>query len=153
MTDRKKRPATKKKTTRKKVSAWQSQKVRLLLASLFLLVFVGFCLYLLVSFKSSFQPEVPPVVTPAVETVPEEQPVFGYQDIYAFLDAELLSGPKSFGWQKLPVEGNRQRLQMFGDFPDRSRLLDLSAKLAQTGAPTQLDLLPRKGIGATLLAG
>lgn len=146
MIKRKKRPNAKLPKAAKKTSALQGQKVRVLLASLFLLSFVGLCLVLLVSLRSSIVPKYPQVVTPTEVHKPETQPIYGYPQVYALVDAELLSGPQSQGWQKLPVEGNRQRLKMFGDFPDRSRLLDLSAKIGLTGAPAQLDLLPRKGL-------
>jgi len=35
---------------------------------------------------------------------------------------------------------------MFGDYPDRGRMLGLAEKIAMTGAPAYLDLLPRKGL-------
>lgn len=145
MINRKKRPSPKKKKVSKKKSALQGRNIRVLLASLFLLVFVGFCLFLLVNLRSSLLPDKTEVIAPPEEPYSKPRPIFGYSQIYALVEAELLNGPMSQGWQKLPVEGNRQRLKMFGDFPDRSRLLDLSAKIAETGAPAQLDLLPRKG--------
>lgn len=133
------------KSSRNSATALQNQKVRVALAAVFLLAFVGLCLLLLVNLRSSFLPEYTHFEEPIEEIKPTTQPIYGYQQIYALVDAELLSGPQSQGWQKLPVEGNRQRLKMFGDFPDHNRLLDLSAKIAGTGAPAQLDLLPRKG--------
>ncbi|NOY13609.1 MAG: divergent polysaccharide deacetylase family protein [Deltaproteobacteria bacterium] len=146
MIKRKKRSTTKKKPAAKRRSLFQGQKLRVLLASLFLLVFVGLCLVLLISLRSRFLPVPPPVVPAVVETKPQTQPIYRYQRIYALLEAELLNGAQSQGWQRLPAEGNLKRLKMFGDFPDRAQLLDLSSKIAQTGAPAQLDLLPRKGL-------
>lgn len=123
----------------------ESQKVRVVLASIFLLVFVAFCLLLLVTLRSRLLPEKPLPKQQVVEPAPVEQKRADYQQVYRMVDAELLSGPRSQGWQKLPVAGNCTRLKMFGDFPSQNRLLELSAKIAETGAPAQLDLLPRKG--------
>ena len=156
----KKRPEKKKLLILKKISkknissrkakkrnrtALDDQKVRVVLASVFLLGFVGICLWVLVILRASLLPEYTQVSEPVEKAQPATRPIYGYQKIYALVDAELLSGPESQGWQKLPVQGNQQRLKMFGDFPDHNRLLDLSAKIAETGAPAQLDLLPRKG--------
>lgn len=141
----KKKNTSKAKKSSRNGAALQNQKVRVALAAVFLLAFVGLCLLLLVSLRSSLVPEYSRFEEPVAEPKPVTQAIYGYQQIHALVDAELLSGPQSQGWQKLPVEGNRQRLKMFGDFPDHNRLLDLSAKIAGTGAPAQLDLLPRKG--------
>ncbi len=135
----------KKKTTNKLPPLFQQQKVRVLLASLFLLGFVGVCLLLLVTLRSELVPEYLPVVQQEVKQPAEIRPIYGYAQIYAMVEAELLNGPQSQGWQKLPVQNGQQRLKMFGDFPEHNRLLDLAAKIAETGAPAQLDLLPRKG--------
>lgn len=142
-----KRKATSKakKSSGNSIAALQSQKVRVALAAGFLLAFVGLCLLLLIGLRSSLLPEYSRYEEPVEEVRPNTQLVYGYQQVYALVDAELLSGPQSQGWQKLPVEGDQQRLKMFGDFPEHTRLLDLSAKIAATGAPAQLDLLPRKG--------
>ncbi len=145
MSHRKNISKPKKKSSRNRAAAWQNQKVRVALASLFLLAFVGICLLLLVSLRSRLLPEYTHFEEPIEKPKPITRPMVGYQQVYALVEAELLSGPQSQGWQKLPVEGDRQRLKMFGDFPDRNRLLDLSTKIAETGAPAQLDLLPRKG--------
>lgn len=142
---KKKHTSKEKKSKRNSPGAFKSQKVRVALASVFLLAFVGLCLVLLVSLRSRLLPQYPRFEEPIEEAKSITQPITGYQQIYALVDAELLSGPRSQGWQKLPVDGSQQRLKMFGDFPDHTRLLDLSAKIANTGAPAQLDLLPRKG--------
>jgi polysaccharide deacetylase 2 family uncharacterized protein YibQ len=148
MTNRKKRPNRKKKSGRKKTPAVLGQKMRVLLASLFLVAFVGLCLVLLVNLRSSFLPEEPyeEKLTEAVLPKTEPEPTISYADIYEVFNAELLSGPHSEGWQKLPAKGDSQRLKMFGDYPDRNHLLDLYSKIIATGAPAQLDLLPRKGL-------
>lgn len=122
-----------------------SQKVRVALASVFLLGFVALCLLLLVSLRSRLLPEAPLPKQKVVKQTPAPEKIVDYQRIYRIVDAELLSGPHSQGWQKLPIAGNGTRLKMFGDFPAHNRLLELSARIAETGAPAQLDLLPRKG--------
>ncbi|WP_303720359.1 divergent polysaccharide deacetylase family protein [Malonomonas rubra] len=115
------------------------------LASVFLLAFVGVCLLALGSLRSWLLSDVSHYEEPtAIKPQPAEQ-IYDYQQIYKLVESELLSGPQSQGWQKLPVEKNLQRMKMFGDFPDHNRLLDLSARIAETGAPAQLDLLPRMG--------
>ena len=145
MTKRIKTSRPKKKSSRKSHNALQSQTVRIALASVFLVAFVGICLWVLVGLRSYMLPEYPHYEEPAVEQPPSLQPIYSYQKVYDIVANELLNGPQSQGWQKLPVEGNRQRLKMFGDFPEHNQLLDLSSKIAATGAPAQLDLLPRKG--------
>ncbi|SHI46193.1 hypothetical protein SAMN02745165_00112 [Malonomonas rubra DSM 5091] len=122
----------------------QSQKVRVALATVFLLSFVGLCLVLLVALRTAFLPEYVPVRQVEVER-PQVQSIVGYSQVYQLVDDELLNGPESQGWQKLPGEGRMQRLKMFGDFPKQARLLDLAARINETGAPAHLDLLPRKG--------
>ncbi len=142
-----KRPIAKKKSAKVGRSALSGQRLRVLLASLFLLAFVGLCLLLLVILRSSYLPEYNRVTESSLpETLPEKQQIYGYQQVYELVKIDLLSGPKSLGWQKLPAEGNLQRLKMFGDYPHRTRLLELSAQVTMTGAPAQLDLLPRKGL-------
>lgn len=145
MAKRKTTTRSKKRSPKIPLSLLQSQKVRLALASIFLLAFVGVCLLVLISLRSWLLPEIGQYEEPVVKKPAVIQQIYGYQQIYQLIEEELLSGPQSQGWQKLPVEGTLQRLKMFGDFPDHSRLLDLSAKIAETGAPAQLDLLPRKG--------
>lgn len=142
---KKKNTTESKKSSGKRAAALQNQKVRVALASVFLLAFVGLCLLLLIGLRSRMVPEYTRFEEPVEESKQIAQPIYGYQQIYTLIEAELLSGPNSQGWQKLPVEGGQKRLKMFGDFPDHSRLLDLSAKISETGAPAQLDLLPRKG--------
>jgi len=143
----KKDSQNKSKSVRKKGkgSLLESQKVRVALASVFLLVFVAFCLLLLVSLRSRLLPEPPLPKQVEVKPAPVQQKIVDYQQIYRLVEAELLSGPGSQGWQKLPVSGTGMRLKMFGDFPSQNQLLELSARIAETGAPAQLDLLPRKG--------
>ena len=144
MTTRKKSSSAKKKSSRKKTSVLNNQKFRVLLASVFLAVFVGVCLLLLVFLRKSYLPETPRVVQ---EPPPAEvHQVYNYEQVYALVETELLTGPLSQGWQKLPTEGSLQRLKMFGDYPDHGRMVALAEKIALTGAPAYLDLLPRKGL-------
>ncbi len=142
-----KRPTAKKKSAEISRPALSGQRLRVLLASLFLLAFVGLCLLLLVLLRSSYLPEYRRVTESSLpETLSVKQPIYGYQQVYELVKTNLLSGPKSLGWQKLPAEGNLQRLKLFGDYPHRTRLLKLSAQVTMTGAPAQLDFLPRKGL-------
>jgi len=144
MTTRKKSSSPKKKINRKKNSLFEKQNVRVLLATLFLAVFVGGCLLLLMVLRESYLPEYPQVEER--KATPEIQQSFSYEQIYALIDAELLNGPLSQGWQKLPADGTLQRLKMFGDYPDSGRMRALAEQIALTGAPAYLDLLPRKGL-------
>ncbi len=146
MTARKKSPP-KKKNRRRNKSLLSSQKARLLLASAFLLVFVTVCLVALVTIRENYFSQDAKFVYEEEVSPPPEAPqkIFSYAQIYELIDAELLSGPRSQGWKKLPSDGRLQRLQMFGDYPDAGRLADLAAKITLTGAPAHLDLFRRKG--------
>ncbi len=144
----KKKSATRKKA-RKKTTIFTGQKLKILLASTFLFVFISLSLVTLVALRESYFSKQSDLVfeekqLPVPDPEPK-QPIYDYPQIYQLIDAELLSGPHSQGWKKLSTEGGVQRLQMFGDYPDSGRLADLSASLATTEAPVQLDLLPRKG--------
>ncbi|HEY5672586.1 MAG TPA: divergent polysaccharide deacetylase family protein [Malonomonas sp.] len=145
MSAEKKRTPTKKKPATGRKSGADQQKVRVLLASVFLLAFVGLCLLLLVTLRKSYQPEsqVEVEMPPAVVEIRQQ---YSYEQIYAMLEAELLSASQSKGWQKLPAEGALQRLKIFDDYPHHEQLEELSTRIAQTTAPAALDLLPRKGL-------
>lgn len=129
----------------------QDQKVRVVLASIFLVAFVGLSLLLLTSLRDRYvTADHHPYEEPVELTQPGDDDQLqsvelDYPQIYALLETELLNGPESQGWQKLPADGSVQRLKMFGDYPQQQRLLDLAGRIAATGAPAQLDLLPRKG--------
>jgi len=145
MTVGKKRKPTKKTSTSKK-TVTDKQSLRVLLAAVFLLAFVGLCLVLLVTLRKSYFPEyqadVEPIEAPHVAVHPEAN----YEQIYALLATELLAASSSPGWQKLPAEGSLQRLKIFGDYPAQVTLQELSTLITQTSAAATLDLLPRKGL-------
>lgn len=145
MTHRKNTPGSKKRRSGRKVDLPANQKLKVIFAGLFLLGFVGICLLLLSYLRDSYLPQKPhaPYEEPAVKQSP---PQHTFAEVYAVVEAELLNGQQSQGWQKLPAEGQMQRLKMFGDYPDDSRLQELSAQIAAAGAAGQLDLLPRKGL-------
>ena len=145
MTTRKKSTSAKKKTAAKKTRLLDSQKLRVVLASVFLLVFVSVSLLFLVYLRKNYLTDYDQVINEPVPPVEIHQ-IVGYEQVYALVDAELLNGPLSQGWQKLPVDGGLQRLKMFGDYPEHGRLLELSDNIARTGAQAHLDLLPRKGM-------
>ncbi len=147
----KKKSSVRKKNIRKKPALLTGQKLKILLASIFLLVFVAVCLFTLVVLRESyFSPrgefayEEKPLPQIQPEPAPK-QPIYGYQQILQVIENELLSGRDSEGWKKLSNEGEVQRLQVFGDYPPADRLTDLASQLTATGAPVQLDLQPRKG--------
>lgn len=146
MSPGKKRSTIKKTRSTAQKPATNNQTLRVLLASLFLLVFVGICLLLLVFLRESYLPEYPAEIV--VEEAPAVQPatVYDYEQIYALLAAELLATSQTQGWQKMPTEGRLQRLKLFSDYPDPSRLANLSSRITQTLVPAYLDLLPRKGL-------
>ena len=146
MSAAKKSNPAKKKTTKVKKTGTDQQKLRVLLASVFLLGFVAICLLLLVTLRKSYLPEYRADVAVPEPPVIELQQEHSYEQIYALLEAELLSTAQSQGWQKLPSEGVLQRLKIFGDYPEQGRLEELSTRIAQTTAPAALDLLPRKGL-------
>jgi uncharacterized protein len=144
MTARKRNASGQRKTRRKKTSILASPRLRLLLASLFLICFVGVCLLLLMVLRKTYLGEShPPMEEPPAVVTPQAH---SYEDIYALVDAELLNGPLSQGWQRLPSDGGVQRLKMFGDYPEQGRMLELAERIARTGARAYLELLPRKGL-------
>lgn len=133
-----------KRASGKKKSLLNSQKFRILFASVFLLAFVGVSLLLLVYLRQSYLP----AKQQAYQDKPrqESRQIHGFDQIVALVNGELLNGPLSQGWQKLPGEGELQRFKMFGDYPKQGRMLGLAEKIALTGAPATLDLMPRKGL-------
>ncbi|MCF6177854.1 MAG: divergent polysaccharide deacetylase family protein, partial [Geopsychrobacter sp.] len=68
-----------------------------------------------------------------------------YADVSRLVEDELLSSEHSSGWQRLE-SGGLVRLQMYGDYPESLRLMELATRIALTDSPAQLDLAPRKGL-------
>ena len=142
--------AGKKRSTEKKTrsagtkSVLESQNVRVLLATLFLLVFVGICLVVLVLLRKNYRSDYQYAVSRPVPAV-QSEPFSSYEDFHALIDMELLSASDSRGWKTLPAEKGIQRVQMFGDYPEQ-QLKTLSARISGMPSAAYLDLLPGKGL-------
>ncbi|MCK4503530.1 MAG: divergent polysaccharide deacetylase family protein [Desulfuromonadales bacterium] len=122
------------------------------MASVFLLGFVAICLFALVIFRADFQTE--PSATPVPEDFVYEEPpsdihplkVYNYDDIYSLIQNQLINGPDSMGWRKLPDRGEVQNRKIFGDFPSVHFLTELTAHIEHTRSPAQLKVSRSKGI-------
>ena len=152
-----KKKKTQKKTARKKTSKGQkrkplSQNMRVLLASLFLLGFVGICLIMLVSLRKNYLAQDDSSSITEVFTYEEPSSemqttkIYRYDDILALIDNQLINGPDSMGWRKLPDEGGVQIRKIFGDFPSTPFLSELKAHIEQTGSPAELKVSRSQGI-------
>ncbi len=154
MTTRKKTATPKKKQKRSsKKKSSGNQRLRVFFAILFLLAFVVACLMSLVVLRDNYLPQSQVLQYEEDPLPPEPRHELEYEQVYALVAAELLNGPDSNGWQKLPADGSVQRLKMFGDYPAKGRLAELAAQISQLGAPSVLDLLPRKGLVRVLWQG
>ena len=97
------------------------------------------------------QQTYPDPITPSYVEHPMEEPHLqepssaSFEDVYALLEDELLSGRLAKGWQQLPAKDDVQRLQMLDTYPEQRRLMELATRIAFTNSPAQLDLAPRKG--------
>ncbi len=123
--------------------------MRVLLASLFLLAFVGVCLITLVSLRDSFLTHDDSSAAFTYEEPSSEMQtikIYTYDDILALIDNQLINGPDSMGWRKLPDKGAVQVREIFGDFPSSPFLSELSSHIAQTGSPAELKVSRSKGI-------
>lgn len=76
-----------------------------------------------------------------------------YQDVKQIVEQELLAPGRSEGWRSLDQDGNLVRLQMYGEYPDATRLMELATRIALTDSPAQLDLAPRSGYVRILWQG
>jgi len=142
--------AAKKKTPKrkkKKQSKGTNYSARLILSSLFLVVFVGSCLYGLVHLQQKYPDQIQPSYRhePMEEVPVEQRHTVSYDEIYQLLEEELLTGSTAEGWHKLASEKGVERLKMYGPYPEPLRLMELATKIAFTDAPAHLDLAPRKG--------
>ncbi len=151
MTTKKKKPA--KKTKRKAVKKRQlSQNMRILLASTFLLGFVVICLVALVNLRTNLLPENVSVQNykklvyeEPVEEI-HKQKIYSYQDVRKLIDNQLINGPHSMGWRRLPDQKNVQVREIFGDFPASPFLAELITHIEQTDSPAQLKVSRNNGI-------
>ncbi len=62
------------------------------------------------------------------------------------MENQLLNGPQSMGWRKLPDQGKVQVRKIFGDFPSELFLAELATHIDQTDSPAQLQAVREKGI-------
>lgn len=144
---------TTKKTSRKTPKKRQlTQNTRIFLASAFLLGFVVICLVALVNLRANFLTE-PASVQVHKEFVYEEPvdeihtlKVYSYADVRELIENQLINGPHSIGWRKLPDRENIQVRKIFGDFPSDPFLAELTTHIEQTNSPAQLKTSRNKGI-------
>jgi polysaccharide deacetylase 2 family uncharacterized protein YibQ len=146
-----KKTKTVKKTSRKQPKKKQlSQNMRILLASVFLLGFVVICLIALVNLRSIFLPDPAPYPEAFIYEEPadviHELKIYSYADIQDLIDNQLINGPDSMGWRKLPDQDNIHRREIFGDFPPTTFLSELAAHIEQTNSQAQLKVSRKDGI-------
>ena len=127
-----------------------SQKMRILLASAFLLGFVVVCLLILIRLQAVFLAEP---ATSSEELVYEEPAdvihiikPYSYADIHGLIENQLINGPLSSGWQKLPDRDNVQIRKVFGDFPTDPFLAELENHIEQANSQAKLKISRDKGI-------
>ena len=145
-----KKKKTTKKTRRKIVKKRHlSQKMRIFLATVFLFGFVAICLFALVRLQTVFLPEP---ATNHKELVYEEPAdvvhhlkIYSYADIRAVIENQLMNGPHSNGWRKLPDRKNVQVREIFGDFPSAPFLIELENHLEQANRLAELKVRRGKG--------
>ena len=148
-----KKKKTTKKSSRKTAPKRQlSQRMRIMLASAFLLGFVAVSLFALVTFRTNFQSETPLMLEQEdftyEEHISEIHPlkVYNYEDVYTLIENQLVNGPDSMGWRKLPAKGKVQVRQIFGDFPSMAYLGELAVHIEHTRSPAEIKVSARKGI-------
>ena len=119
--------------------------MRILLASGFLLAFVAFCLFVLMSLRETMLPVSELVYEEPADEV-ETRRIYDYRDIYSLIETQLMNGPDSMGWRKLPPRDDVQVRNVFGDFPSDLFLAELIAHIEQTRSPAELRSSREKGI-------
>ncbi len=77
---------------------------------------------------------------------PEKIRISTYADVNRLVEEALLASDRSSGWRRVGDSDRLVRLQMYGDYPEAQRLMELATRIALTDSPAQLDLAPRKGI-------
>ena len=123
--------------------------MRILIASVFLIGFVGICLMVLVHLQTVFLP----VSASNQKQLVYEEPAdvihdlksYSYADIHALIENQLINGPGSMGWRKLPDRKKVQIRQIFGDFPSVPFLTELKTHLEQANPLAQLKANRDKG--------
>ncbi len=145
MTAKKKTPPRKKKARKKNKHIVLSQTTRLLLAGGFLLAFVVLSLLLLVSLRDRLLPEQ----TLVYEERPDQIRVdksYTYGDVFALLENQLINGPQSQGWRKMPERDGVDVRRIFGDFPSELFLDEIATQIVQTNSPGKLDVDREQGL-------
>ncbi len=103
------------------------------------------CLVLLVGLRDRLLPEPDLVYEEPAHEVKTEK-IYVYEDVYHLIENQLLNGPQSMGWRKLPSEGTAQVRKIFGDFPSDLFLSEVSSHIAQTSKSARLEVKRNKGI-------
>lgn len=136
----KKTSATKKPAKKSASKPALSQTARMLLATLFLVVFVLFCLLVLTSLRDKLLSRSDSIVYE--EPVGDYQPTrqYGYDDIFRLVDLQLISGPQSQGWRRLSALDGVDTREIFGGFPAPGRLAELVQHIEQTRAPALMNI-------------
>lgn len=141
-----KKNGKRKKTTRNSKKKQEiSQGLRILLASGFLLGFVIFCLVLLVSLRDQLLSEPDLVYEEPAQAIKTHK-IYTHQDIYHLIETQLLNGPQSMGWRKLPPESGVQVRKVFGDYPSDLFLAELNSHIIDTKSPAQLVASRENGV-------
>ena len=149
MTTKRKKPLkkAKRKSSKKKQL---SQNTRILLASVFLVGFVAICLIALANLRNTVLLESPIMANDFVYEEPTDEPhnlhIQGYDDIRNLIENQLINGPNSMGWRKLPDIESIQIRKIFGDFPSDPFLNELRTHIEQTGSSAQLKVDRKKGV-------
>ncbi|MCK5912972.1 MAG: divergent polysaccharide deacetylase family protein, partial [Desulfuromusa sp.] len=77
---------------------------------------------------------------------PHNLHIQGYDDIHNLIENQLINGPNSMGWRKLPDIESIQIRKIFGDFPSDPFLNELRTHIEQTGSSAQLKVDRKKGV-------
>ena len=151
-TKKKKAPVRSRKSRqhkpRKPTKVQLTQRMRILLASAFLLAFVGLCLLALVGLRNKLIPAADEVsfVYEEPDHVVQQQKTYAYEDIQRLLLEQLLNGPQAEGWRKLEDRNQVQVRKIFGAFPSDLFLSELNALIAATKSPAQLRVDRKQGL-------
>jgi polysaccharide deacetylase 2 family uncharacterized protein YibQ len=141
----KKKPA-KKSTSRPVSKPGLSQTARMLLASLFLVIFVLVCLLVLTSLRDQLLAPATSIVEE--EPVRDDQPTYqyDYDDIFRLVERQLISGPHSQGWRRVSTPDAVDTREIFGVFPAPGQLAELVQHIEQSRAPALLNIAEQEGI-------
>lgn len=114
--------------------------MRILLASAFLLLFVALALAVLVGLRARLLP--PAEQTPLVYEEPSyplpQKKAYGYQEVEQLLVRQLLNGPDSQGWRRLPDDNGVAVRRIFGTFPSKLLLAELTTQIEETSSQAEL---------------